>query len=88
MSDAPSVVSPAPDASLIRGFIARVEWRFAKTMAWCPHYYNFLIWNPPENAGFLELSRAIKEHGYTEWWPEDVEDFSYANPCTRAVLQD
>jgi hypothetical protein len=39
----------------IRAFIASVEWRFAKTMPWCPHYYNLLRWNPDRKDGFFKL---------------------------------
>ena len=28
------------EMAAIRAFIGSVEWRFAKTMAFCPHFYN------------------------------------------------
>jgi len=47
------------DMSDIRAFIASVEWRFAKTLAWCLHFYNVLDWNPGKREGFFKLVSAI-----------------------------
>jgi hypothetical protein len=61
------------DMSEIRAFIGSVEWRFAKTMAWCPHFYNVLHWNPGKRDGFFKLVSAIFNHGYEEEWPTPAE---------------
>ena len=53
----------------IRSFISSVEWRYAKTMLWCPHYYTILHWNPDKKEGFFKLVSAIFNHGYKEPWP-------------------
>jgi hypothetical protein len=60
----------------IRAFIASVEWRFAKTMPWCPHYYNVLRWNPEKKDGFFKLVSAIFNHGYQEPWPRPPQKAS------------
>ena len=48
------------DMSDIRAFIASVEWRFAKTMAWCPHFYNVLDWNPGKREGFFKEEQSLR----------------------------
>jgi len=57
----------------IRAFIDSVEWRYAKTMPWCPHYYTMLQWNPDKKTGFIKLVTAIFKHGYKEAWPRYPE---------------
>lgn len=60
----------------IRAFINSVEWRYAKTMPWCPHFYNVLKWNPGKKEGFFKLVTAIFNHGYKEEWPRLPEKSS------------
>lgn len=76
-----------PDLDALRAFISSVEWRFAKTMAWCPHYYNVLEWNPEKNDGFFKLVRAIFDHGYKQEWPtpEEMKSFGDREVQTRIV---
>jgi hypothetical protein len=57
------------DMAEIRDYIGTVEWRFAKTMPLCPHFYNVLSWNPEKRAGFFKLVSVIFNHGYKEEWP-------------------
>ena len=61
------------DMSYIRAFIGSVEWRFARTMPLCPHFYNVLYWNPEKRDGFLKLVSAIFNYGYKEEWPTSAE---------------
>ena len=61
------------EMSEIRAFIESVEWRLAKTMVWCPHFYNVLNWNPEKRDGFLKLVSAIFNYGYKEEWPTSAE---------------
>lgn len=63
----------------IRAFIASVKWQFAKTMAWCPHFYNVLEWNPEKSDGFYALVRAIFEQGYEQEWPTPEEKKSFGD---------
>jgi len=65
-------MSPLDDATMdeIRVFIDSVEWRYAKTMPWCPHYYTMVQWNPDKKKGFFKLVSAIFNHGYKEAWPK------------------
>jgi hypothetical protein len=48
-----------------RAFIAAHEWRFAKTMPYCPHYY--VVRNKVrDDAEFLKVIQFIRTHGYDE----------------------
>lgn len=74
------------DLSEIRAFISSVEWRFAKTMAWCPHFYNVLEWNPDRREGFLKLVSAIFNHGYQKEWPTPSEMKKLKKPCRKRMV--
>jgi hypothetical protein len=60
----------------IRKFIASVEWRYAKTMPSCPHFYNMLLWNSEKKDGFMKLVSAVFNHGYKEPWPRPPQKAS------------
>lgn len=74
------------DMSEIRAFISSVKWRFAKTMAWCPHFYNVLAWNPEKRDGFFKLVSAIFNYGYKREWPSPSELKSFKKPCTVRMV--
>lgn len=69
-----------PDIGALRAYISAAEWRYAKSMPRWPHFYTMLEWDLARADGFGELMRALAEHGYDEWWPEDVEEYAYASP--------
>src|SRR3954449_11079472 len=53
----------------VRGYVARKEWTFAKTMAENPHWY--LVFFHQEGAdrdGYLALRSLIEEHGWKRRW--------------------
>jgi len=70
----------------IRAFIASVEWRFAKTMAWCPHFYNVLHRNPEKRDGFFKLVSAIFNHGYKKEWPTQSEREKFKQLCKERIV--
>lgn len=70
----------------IRTFIGSVEWRFAKTMSWCPHFYNVLRWNPEKRDGFIKLVSAIFNYGYKEEWPTPSEREKLKKPCKKRIV--
>ena len=74
------------DLSEIKAFINSVEWRFAKTMAWCPHFYNVLNWNPDQREGFDKLVSAIFKHGYQKEWPTPAEMKGFNKPCRKRMV--
>jgi len=71
----------------IRAFIGSVKWQFAKTMAFCPHFYNILEWNPEKSGGFFKLVSAIFNHGYKREWPtpEEMKSFGERKVTKRIV---
>jgi len=75
------------DMAEIRAFIGSVKWQFAKTMVFCPHYYNVLAWNPEKSDGFFKLVNAIFNHGYKQEWPtpEEMKSFGDRQITKRIV---
>lgn len=74
------------DLSEIRAFISSVEWRFAKTMARCPHFYNVLEWNPDRREGFFKLVSAIFNYGYQKKWPTPAEMKKLDKRCRKRIV--
>ena len=74
------------DMSDIRAFIGSAEWRFAKTMAWCPHFYNVLDWNPEKSEGFFKLVSAIFSCGYKQEWPTPEEMAKLERSCKKRIV--
>jgi hypothetical protein len=77
---------PAMNRSELEAWVDSVEWRFAKTMPWLPHWYNRLAWLKPEQQpAFRELARLIFEEGYEQVWGKkgqksryyDIGEFQY-----------
>jgi len=75
------------DMAEIQAFIGSVKWQFAKTMAFCPHFYNVLESNSDKREGFFKLVRAIFNHGYKKEWPtpEEIERFGDRKVAKRIV---
>ena len=73
------------DMSDIRAFIRSVEWRFARTMPLCPHFYNVLHWNPENRDGFFKLVSAIFKYGYKQEWPPPSEKTKISSCKKRMV---
>jgi len=74
------------DMSEIRAFIGSVKWQFAKSMAWCPHYYNVLDWNPEKREGFFKLVSAIFSYGYKQEWPTPAELKMFNKPVAKRIV--
>jgi len=74
------------DMAEIRAFIGSVKWQFAKTMAFCPHFYNVLEWNSEKREGFFKLVSAIFNHGYKKEWPTPAELKKFDQPVKKRIV--
>lgn len=59
------------DADDARRYIAKVHWRFAKTMPRWPHEYTVREWRQDLDAQFCEFAALIRRAGIVKPWPRD-----------------
>ena len=52
-----------------RAYIAKVEWRFARTMPQWPHEYTVLRWSREFERDFLAFVALIRVAGTVKPWP-------------------
>ena len=57
--------------------IARLVWRFAKTMPHIPHEY--AVRSPENEADYIALFEAVQAHGVREWAPDRPGKRRYKN---------
>jgi len=55
-----------------RTYIARVSWRFAKTMPQWPHEYTVRAWRPELEGEFVAFVALIRRDGTVKPWPKDT----------------
>ena len=54
------------DLDTLRDLVARLDWRFAKTMPEAPHWY--IVRDPSNEALYVKLFAAVKQHGTLAWY--------------------
>ena len=60
------------DVADARTYIARVYWRFAKTMPQWPHEYTVRDWRPDLEGEFFAFVELIHRDGVVKPWPKDT----------------
>ena len=50
------------DVARLSKYIESVEWRYAKTMPQCPHFYTKRIWDKTGGEEFAYLEKAIADN--------------------------
>jgi hypothetical protein len=63
-----------------RQYIARVRWRFARTMPEWPHWYTVRQWRPDLVADFEAFATLIRRVGVVKPWPRDAVQPTYRFP--------
>lgn len=66
---------PKWDLGDARSYVARVEWRFARTMPQSPHYYTVRAKRPGLTRDFLAFAQLIHSRGVLKAWVGYVRSY-------------